>query len=110
MSLSHLHHAFVVLALVALSGCAAVGERAPQVTPAMASSTGISVRELQAGRRIYVGRCASCHSLYPVAKYDVSRWRQIVIDESARAKLSAPEENALIDYLIGARSTLPDRD
>jgi hypothetical protein len=110
MSLSHPLRTLAALAAVVLSGCVSIEKLAPPVTPAMAGSGGASVHELEAGRRIYVGRCASCHSIDPVAKYTAARWRGIVLDMADEAELSAGEEASLLDYLLAARTVVSNRE
>lgn len=107
MSLSHPLRLFAALAVFALGGCVAIETLAPPVTPAMVSTARASTADLEAGRRIYVGRCASCHSIDPVAKYTTSRWREIVDDMADRTELSASDRSALLAYISAAKSVAP---
>ncbi|MEQ1860255.1 MAG: hypothetical protein ABMA13_09985 [Chthoniobacteraceae bacterium] len=92
------------LAAVALGGCVAIETLAPPVTPAMASRAGSSAAELEGGRRLYVGRCASCHAIDPVAKYTAARWQEIVADMADEAELTPAEKSELLAYVLAARA------
>lgn len=101
-------HRFIVATwALALGGCVAVEKLAPPVTAAMAGGGGASTATLTAGRRLYVGRCAACHSVDPVSKFSSARWREIIADMAGRAKLSAPEHEAVLAYVLAARTANP---
>lgn len=61
-------------------------------------------RTLVQGRSLFVGRCIQCHALPEIQKYDAERWREIVRTMSARANLSANDREALLKYLLAART------
>ena len=52
-------------------------------------------------------KCTRCHSVQPIGKYSVARWRGIVDDMSARANLSAAQKAQLLAYIAAARETMP---
>jgi mono/diheme cytochrome c family protein len=89
---------------VVLGGCVSIEQTAPSVSPRMAAVSGNSVTSLEAGRHIYTGRCATCHSIDPVAKHSADRWRVIVDTMADKAKLSASEKSAVLAYVLAARS------
>lgn len=93
------------LALV-FGGCVAIETLAPPVTPAMASTARSTAADLENGRRIYVGRCASCHAIDPVAKYTAARWRELIDDMADEAELNAMEKANLLAYLLAARESV----
>ena len=71
----------------------------------MTARAGKPASTLEEGRRLYTGRCATCHSIDPVGKYSVPRWREIIADMADRAKLKPTERDAVLAYLIAARET-----
>lgn len=88
-----------------LSGCVATETLAPPVTPKMAA--GANTATLEAGRQLYVGRCAKCHSVDPVAKFSAPRWREIISEMAGRSKLSHVEHDAVLAYVLTARTSNP---
>ena len=98
-------HAFAALATFALGGCVAIETLAPSVTPAMASKARVAASDLENGRRIYVGRCATCHSIDPVAKYTAGRWREIVSEMADKAELNASQQANVLTYILAARAS-----
>ncbi len=96
------HQLSAAIAALVLGGCVAIETLAPPVTPALAG--GASATTLEAGRSLYVGRCAKCHSVDPVGKYSAPRWREIIADMAERSKLSAPEHEAVLAYVLAARA------
>jgi len=87
-----------------LGGCVSVEQIAPPVSPRMAAIGGTSAATLESGRRLYTGRCATCHSIDPVAKHSPDRWRAIIDDMADEAELSASEKSAVLAYVLAARS------
>ena len=76
---------------------------APPVSPAMTARAGKPVGVLENGRRLYMGRCATCHTIDPVGKYSATRWREIIPEMADKAKLTPAERDALLAYLLAAR-------
>src|SRR4029453_11517866 len=70
----------------------------------MAAEGGTSASSLESGRRLYTGRCATCHSIDPVTKHSPDRWRAILDDMANEAKLSASEKSAGLTYILAPRS------
>lgn len=101
------HRLIAAVSALALGGCVAVEKLAPPVTASMSGSAGTSPATLEAGRRLYVGRCASCHSIDPVSKYSAARWREIIADMAHRSKLTATENEAVLAYVLAARTSSP---
>jgi len=88
----------------AVGGCVSIEKIAPPVSPRMIAIGGGSGANLENGRRIYTGRCASCHSIDPVSKHSPDRWRAIIDDMADQAELSAMEKSAVLAYVLAARS------
>ena len=85
-----------------MGGCVAIETLAPPVTVTMAASARTSASVLEQGRRLYVSRCATCHSLDPLSKYTASRWREIIDDMADEAELTASEESSVLAYVLAA--------
>ncbi len=97
--------ALLVAAALPLAGCA-LTSNVPPVTPAMAGP-GLSMQTLQAGRVVFGERCTACHRPYPLEKYTVPRWHELVATMSPRAKLAPPQTAALLAYIEAAKRTTP---
>lgn len=86
--------------VLAFAGCASISSIAPPVTPAMvAVGGGVHAATLEQGRRTFTTRCTSCHSADPVTRHSAEEWNGIVAKMSARTRLTAAEELALLAYL-----------
>lgn len=82
-----------LLALLALAGC-------ETIPSSSAPAQGGGGSDLALGRRLYYGRCASCHAPEPITDYTKAEWRDMVAHMRQRAKLTPPEEAALIAFLM----------
>ncbi len=89
------------LALAALAGCAAY---VPEPDARMAGGDEGRLADLRAGRRLYVDKCAGCHSLIPVDRFDASRWKEEVLEMQRlkKVRLGADEQSRLLLYLAAA--------
>ena len=94
----------VCLTLV-VTGCETAQQSAPPIATLLGAKA--SAGDLAAGREIFVMKCTRCHSVQPIGKYSVARWRGIVDDMSARANLSAAQKAQLLAYIAAARETMP---
>ena len=98
------HSSLHLLAAALLTGCA-MPNLAPPVSPAMSARAGRPAGILEQGRRLYTGRCATCHAIDPVGKYSASRWGEIVAEMADEAKLTPAEKDAVLTYILAARET-----
>lgn len=92
---------------VLFSGCESTSLNAPPITaPLIRAGTReqADVRMLTEGRSVLLNRCIQCHALPETAKYGPDRLRKIVAMMSGRANLSARQREALLKYLLAARS------
>jgi mono/diheme cytochrome c family protein len=89
-----------------LGGCVSMEQMAPPVSARMVAAGGASMATLDSGRRLYTGRCTTCHSIDPVTKHSVDRWRAIIDEMAGEAKLSASEKSAVLAYVLAARSVV----
>jgi mono/diheme cytochrome c family protein len=80
----------------------------PPVTPQMAATTKgrhVDVATLREGRRLLAHRCIECHTLPPIWQYALEDWPDIVNGMSHRASLKPAEREAIIAYILAARSS-----
>jgi mono/diheme cytochrome c family protein len=84
----------LLLLLGALAGCANVETIAPPVSVLKGNHT-----SLEAGRRIYLSQCTSCHTAEPVRDYAETRWPGILDEMSPKAKLTPPQERDVRLYV-----------
>lgn len=92
---------------LALAGCAAAPIAPPlgqsDADRLTARGQAVTLAELQQGRSLFVGRCASCHILPRPAAYGTDRWPAFIDEMAARAQLSPPQAGAVLRYLLAAR-------
>jgi hypothetical protein len=82
----------------------------PVVTSNMArtrSGQRVDLATLQKGRTLFAHRCLECHTLPPVWHYRVEDWSPIVNSMAHRASLKPAEREAIIVYILAARSATP---
>lgn len=95
--------------LLALSACG--NAAVPEPTSADAARAGarfpdVTLSELSHGRKLYVGRCGSCHALKRPGELAPEQW-QTEVDEMRNkngVKLSDAEARAILRYLTVAGS------
>jgi hypothetical protein len=58
-----------------------------------------SAEGVQAGRKIYLVKCARCHKFYNPAKYPDEAWRDWMDKMSKKAKLKPDQKEILSEYL-----------
>ena len=100
---------FSSLLVAALSGCEAMTSGAPAINPQMtkaAAANGDSIETIAAGRSLLATRCASCHSLEPIAKYTPAQWKANVLRMADRAGLREQETRKITAYLVAVRESL----
>jgi diheme cytochrome c len=69
------------------------------VLPAGAADFSTSPRSMEAGRKLYITKCARCHKLYNPANYSDAKWREWMDKMSKKAKLKPEQKQILSDYL-----------
>ena len=85
----------MLLALGAGAGLQGCATHAPP--PAPTSPAG------EAGREVYVRRCANCHRFHNPADYAVSEWAGWMDKMAEKARLIPAERETLEDYLNSFR-------
>lgn len=88
-----------------LAGCG--GPWIPVATEADAARTGATVEELERGRSLLVGRCASCHQPPSPRDRRAVDWPGEVGEMRERAGLEPPEADAIVRYLTAFASDAP---
>lgn len=73
--------------------------------PIVAPPHKMEANKLQRGRQLFVHRCIECHTLPAIWKYSREDWPRIVNDMSHRASLRPQESEAVIAYILAARSS-----
>ena len=83
-----------LLLLCAITGCANLETLAPSVAKLKGEHS-----SLEAGRRIYLGQCATCHVAEPISDYAAARWPGILDDMVPKTKLSPSQERDVRAYV-----------
>jgi len=68
------------------------------------ASPALSKTEKDAGKRLYIRRCAKCHRLYQPADYSPDEWRLWMNKMTRKAKLTPEQQKLLSRYLDGDRA------
>ena len=81
----------------------------PPVTSQMLAASGrkeshADIARLSEGRSLFVHRCIECHTLPAVWQYRSDEWPGIVSSMSHRASLKPAEREAIVAYILAARS------
>ncbi len=100
---------FTALALLALHACTTGTSNPPTVSPAVVASgvqSHASEQELTFGRSLFVQRCIQCHALPEIRAHSADEWPKLISEMADRAHLKAEEKQAVLVYLLAARSTL----
>ena len=97
----------LTLGAALLAGCQSNLALAPPVSPAFlraGARENADERTLAQGRALFLNRCIQCHALPEVARFDAPRLTVIVAKMAGRAKLSPNQHDAVLKYLLTARS------
>ncbi len=97
-----------VLAIVGigLAGCMTTAQMAPPVGPGLAefaSARGMDSQTLERGRRVYLTQCNTCHSIEPIERYSLARWKLIAPEMAAESRLDDSESADMFAYLYYSR-------
>ena len=96
------------LLLLLVAGCVRSGAPAPtqsDLTRAQAQWPGITIDELERGRKVYIGHCGSCHLVPKPSDHRPEDWPQIVDAMSARAELTDDEHELVVRYVVTMASS-----
>jgi hypothetical protein len=97
-----------------LAGCAGGARSVPDPTAKHlehADANGFpssTLESLKHGRRLYVGRCSGCHTLYDPAKYPPSEWPSIVEDMRVNAEIDEAQMRDITRYVVAVSAAARD--
>ena len=96
----------LLMAVLVLAACVSLEQSAP---PVALLSGGADRSTLQAGRDIYITRCAKCHAVEPVSKYSLKEWGEILPEMAEKTHLSAADTQRVTAYVhrVLANGRLP---
>lgn len=101
-----------ILALTLLSACSVlqreksgVSESAPVPNSSMAIRSNTSLDTLQTGHGVYMRKCGECHTHLLPDQISSEDWHVVVPGMAWNAGITPAEENALMKYIIAAKST-----
>ena len=92
-------------------GCATRSPNPTFAPPALSPGKGaplLTDEQVIAARKLYVGKCTSCHKFYPPAKYSEAEWNSWMRKMSCKAKLNPSEQESLRNYLSLFRQPATD--
>jgi hypothetical protein len=61
---------------------------------------GITLSDLQTGRKNYVGHCAACHNLYFPSAFSPADWNRILVRMQKKAKIDDEMTDSIGLYLL----------
>lgn len=88
---------------LSLSGgaCVSLDQAAPKPETLPAAMHQGTPSQLALGRKLYVTKCAACHSVEPVRKYSLHQWEhEILPDMAEETNLDAAETAAVRAYVL----------
>lgn len=60
---------------------------------------GSNMLDLQAGRKLYISKCGSCHTLFLPEKYSTDQWPFWLDDMEQKSNLKLQEKKLILNYL-----------
>jgi len=91
----------ICVALLGLAGCHTMPARPSVLPPPLPPGADaiLSPADAEAGRKLYINKCARCHRFYEPAKYAAGEWETWMLKMSRKAKLKPAQEELLARYL-----------
>ena len=91
-----------------IGGCLTIEQMAPPVGPEFSTMgmNGVTRAVLERGREVYLSDCTRCHSVEPIDRYSVDRWRAIIERMGPESKLDESRAAALEAYILAAHKVL----
>lgn len=77
----------------------------PNPTPQMASAAGKSLGQLQRGHEVFMLKCGECHTYMLPQDLDIDEWEDAMPKMIRHAGLPESDERAVLDYVVGVKST-----
>ena len=87
----------IVLAAIAVTISCAPALYIPEKANVAA---GADLAVLHAGRKLYVSKCGSCHTLVLPEKHTNTQWPALVASMEARSKITPDESKLILNYLL----------
>jgi len=89
-----------IVAGAALAGCVTIPVPVDADLPAaQALRADVTLSELTEARRLYVGKCSGCHSLYAPTAFDDDAWRSHVRQMRPKARIDQATAERIWLYL-----------
>ncbi len=80
-----------------------VNQTAPPVSQLGAPDETLAA-QWEAGRAIYVGKCAACHKPKPIQDFAIDQWKDRIIPGMAlKAKLGPEQTQSLAEYVMAVK-------
>ncbi len=101
--------AIVVLTAALAAACAAALRHAASadVTLVAPQWPGTTVEDLERGRRLYVRRCSSCHTLILPSAHAPDEWPVLVDAMAEKARLKPAQREDIVRFLVAVSSDKP---
>lgn len=93
------------------SGCMTIEQMAPSVGPefrTIAARHSVEVETLELGRKIYLSDCVKCHSVEPIGRHSVEKWRGMFPKMFDKTLLYGEDARALEAYVTLAHVFLAE--
>lgn len=58
-----------------------------------------SLSDLQSGKKLYIQKCASCHTLFLPEKYSKAEWQYWLNEMDMKIKMDTVQKNQILKYL-----------
>jgi cytochrome c5 len=85
----------ILIAIIASVSCSSA-----LYTPSESQQTAsASLAQLQEGRKLYVQKCGSCHTLYLPEKYTKLQWQQFLNEMQQKASIDNLEKEQILKYV-----------
>jgi len=95
-----------ILAVLALAGCATTSQP-PVPDEAMASAGKSDLATLTRGHSVYMSQCTRCHEAKMPSEISGEDWHVVVPGMAWNASISQADEEAVLAYILAARSVAP---
>ncbi|HMT74840.1 MAG TPA: hypothetical protein PKA77_12290 [Chitinophagaceae bacterium] len=99
---------FILCSLViSIAACTATQHLQPadaDLALAQQRVPGITITELKNGYKLYINKCSACHKLHNPNEYTAVKWKPILAEMFAKAKLTEDDSKLLISNYLVAKS------
>lgn len=75
----------------------------PYILTGLFATVAAQASDLDAGKKIYTGKCARCHRLYDPGRYDETVWNNWMLKMKNKAKLTDVQLEQLNTYAASLR-------